>query len=314
MGNVMILSWESIINNESNIINIEGSCIILLILGYILLLVPGSVRSIFGLIVITFSISFELCIYGMLFIPLIFLSSLLGLVMILFLLRYGSSSSYEENDIDLFDFLLFFFLFLIFPFFSSTSSSISFFSSNNISLLYFGIILDSSLLVSFLFAIVFIATLLLIHLSSKILYFNISSSSFFSLISFWFCDAFILFFIGLFLCYLPAFLRWFFSRSSGNVSGSRWRENVFRWSSDVYEVGISVPGPSLPSSLFGKNGDSEAGSFRFLAFVYLFLLLDLESCIALPIIFGFGQLFFGLLFFLILLLSTSCELSLGPLS
>mmetsp|Transcript_48457 Transcript_48457/g.86272 ORF Transcript_48457/g.86272 Transcript_48457/m.86272 type:complete len:262 (-) Transcript_48457:76-861(-) len=259
---------------------------------------------------IALSISLNLINYGMLFIPLILLSSLLGLVMILFLLRYGSESGSDNDDVDLYDFCVIIFLILWLTFINNTMIS----SNNNslISLLNFSIILESSLWISLLFAIVFIATLLLIHLSTKVMYFSINPY-FNSIIAFWLTDMLILGLIGTALCFLPAILRWYLNRASGKVTGKRWREEVYRWTSDVYEVGISVPGTSLPSGLFGKNGESESGSLRFLAFVYLFLLLDLESCIVIVGFLGYCQIYWMLLFLLVLLLSLGCELSKDPL-
>ena len=307
LKNYEILNMDSIIINESNLIK---SCIIILLLSYILIILPGSVRTIFGLMLVAVSISLNLINYGMLFIPLILLSSLLGLVMILFLLRYGSESGSDNDDIDLYD--LFVIIFLISWLIFINNDSININNSSLISLLNFSIILESSLWISLLFAIVFIATLLLIHLSTKVMYFSINPY-FTSIIAFWLTDMLVLIVIGTALCFLPAMLRWYLNRASGKVTGKKWREEVYRWTSDVYEVGISVPGTSLPSGLFGKNGESESGSLRFLAFVYLFLLLDLESCIVIVGFLGYCQIFWMLLFLFVLLLSLGCELSKDPL-
>lgn len=125
-------------------------------------------------------------------------------------------------------------------------------------------------------------------------------------VGFLLADFFLLFLIGAALCFLPALIRFAFDAISGQIEGKKpfsVREMPQRWTCDVYEVGISTPGTSSPSFLFDKSSPSEGACFRFLAYVFLFLLLDLEASLFLPLLLSNGHVFLLLGFFAFLLLS-----------
>jgi hypothetical protein len=141
-------------------------------------------------------------------------------------------------------------------------------------------------------------------MSGKVLNFNVRLS----VISFIFFDIGLLLVLGLILCGVPIFLRKFLVLF--NHTGVGLREQIFRWSSDIYECGITSSSVGLD---FNISSDLGLGMIRFLCYVYLFLLLDLEACIMIVGFYGSCLPFYLLIFISCVLLSLCCELSKVPL-
>ena len=104
------------------------------------------------------------------------------------------------------------------------------------------------------------------------------SSPLFGVFGFWFFDLGVLGIIGLTLCFLPVGYRWCMRVFSGVSGGKKWRELVFRWTGDVYEVGVSISDGNLrgfhslsPGMVGGMSGVWSWGM--------LFLWGDLCVCI-----------------------------------
>lgn len=271
----------------------------LLIVGAVLFLLSGSFRGILGFMMIAAAVSLTLIYKGIIYIALILLASLVGLVMLLMLLEHSAINITTDHGNQVPDIV-------------AASCLIAQVACQHTIQLHFqtyevlrlAILFETALGLLLLSVLVFVATLCCVHIAIKPNNHNIQR-----LIDLWAEDFCILAVIASILCTLPALIRLAFQANAGETTQANWIEQVYRWSSDVYEVGISVPGSSLPSILYGKNSDNETGSYRFLPYLFLFLLLDLESAIVIPMILGTTHAFLPLVFIACLLFSLACELT-----
>lgn len=140
--------------------------------------------------------------------------------------------------------------------------------------------------------------MIILHITIKNIIYQFTFNS---IIIYWFNNIIILIIISILLSYLPQILRFNYY-------------NKYRWSTDVYEVGISVPGSSYSIGLYSQYTDSNMGSIRILPFLFLFLLLDLESCIVLIGLLGHCQYFYFLIFLFILIFTLANELDKDPIN
>ena len=280
--------------NES-FISFSFLCISLLLFVF-----SGSVRLLFGLTFLTFSISGFLLAKGSLFIPLIFLSSFTGLFMVLSLLSYASNQNQSSNILDL-DKVDFLFIFLFGSTATSLSSSGIFLSP--LEIFFFTSFLDSCLLILFILSLIIITSYLLLRFAIKL---NHWALSFFA---FLFEDLLLLSVLAILLSLLPAALRFLFSSLLHLNHFPAKRESLLRWSSDIYEVGVSMPGSTSSSFLFHANSQSLSGSFRFFPFIFLFFLLDLLTIVFFPLILADSHFYFSLLFLASVLLALSSVFS-----
>ena len=118
----------------------------------------GSIRNIIGMIIMTISISLLLINYNYFLIPIIILSSLFGIVMIIFLLKYISNNQLSYSSfIDFFPFLLILLL----------SSSYNNNYNNKIEIIKISLVLNNYLYLGLLLIIIYIATMIILHISIK---------------------------------------------------------------------------------------------------------------------------------------------------
>jgi len=173
---------------------------------------------------------------------------------------------------------------------------------------YLSSILFSIYWLSILCLLVWLATMLLIHMSSKVLCYNLRYSL--GLLNYILLDGFLLLFLGVLLCSFPVIVRKCLSFNTSYLS-SNIRELSFRWTSDIYECGITTTNSSFDEDVVS---DLNMGMVRLLSFIYLFLLLDLEASVMLVGFYG-GCLSIYLIFFMLcVLLSLACELAKDPIS
>jgi len=237
--------------------------------------------------------------------------SLVGFSIILWLLRYFTMSkdlSFSGSKFTTIS-LLFISRFLVnctaYMGFFNTTGSVWFSSS---SFTYLSSILFSVYWLCLLCLLVWLATMLLIHMSTKVLYYNLFLSI--SLINYLIIDAFLLLILGISLCLFPIFMRKCLSFHS-SYSNANIRELIFRWTSDTYECGISTTNTGFDEDMIN---DMNMGMLRLLSFVYLFLLLDLEASILLVSFYGGCIPIYILFFIFCVLLSLACELSKDPIT
>jgi hypothetical protein len=143
-------------------------------------------------------------------------------------------------------------------------------------------------------------------MSGKVLYFSVRLTL--GSLPYLFLDALLLLVLGVLLAGVPVFLRKSLSLYSNAPMSVR--ETVYRWTSDVYECGISGTSTGSEMSLVGDMG---LGMVRLLSYVYLFLLLDLEAGVMLIGFYGGCLPAYLVLFLFCVMLSLGCELSKDPL-
>ena len=270
----------------------------LLIFGAILFFLPGSFRGILGFMTTAAAISLYLISKGLIYVGFILLASLVGLVMLLMLLEHSSINLSTDDGNQIPEVLAASCLVL-----QVLCQSTSMNMSHSYEVLRLAILFESALGLLLLSLFVFLATLCCVHIAIK----QHQHNAIKGLIDLWTEDFCILAAISSFLCTLPSLIR--LALQSGEHHEKTWIEEVHRWSSDVYEVGISVPGASLPAMLYGQNSDQQAGSYKFMPYLFLFLLLDLESSIVIPLVQSTAHPFLPLLFLACLLFSLACELT-----
>jgi len=280
--------------------------LLLIFLGVSMFKRLGGFWVILGFLSVGIGSAFWLSIWS---ISLLLIVSLLGFSVILWLLRYFTSSSdlYSTTVFSAVGFFLCrFFVNCVFisGFFNITDSVLC----SSSSFTYLSSILFSIYWLSILCLLVWLATMLLIHMSSKVLCYNLRYSL--GLLNYILLDGFLLLFLGVLLCSFPVIVRKCLSFNTSYLS-SNIRELSFRWTSDIYECGITTTNSSFDEDVVS---DLNMGMVRLLSFIYLFLLLDLEASVMLVGFYG-GCLSIYLIFFMLcVLLSLACELAKDPIS
>lgn len=265
--------------------NQSGNLIVLMLLniGLLLILIEGSMRGIIGLIVIGFSINIYIMNKGYILIPLLLLLSLVSISIIIFIIKYNISNVYKNEGYSASILILL-----------SAISYIGYINSfnglgmnmgskyvaiNNIELIGYVLVFESNLLLFLLIFIIFMFIIVLIKFSNRItISYNIH---YFNVMNYVIMNIFILFAIALLICYIPIIIR--------------YKSKIYKWSSDIYEVGVGV---NLSNSLFHSISNNNIGNYFIYFYIYFFIFLDLVINI---IIVGFFLNINSLLFSFILL-------------
>jgi hypothetical protein len=296
---VSSLSWLS--GNMS----MSSSCMLgmwLCLLGYVLLVSGGNLGTILGIFSVGLGSAFWLSMWS---ISLLLVSSLIGFMVIVWLFRFFSAPGIAS--VNAWDVMSVSALSLLCMCAAFSGDSMSVGTLSLPSFVYLSSVLSSIVWLSLLCLMVWMATLLLVHMCTKVMYYSVRMSI--CVMSYLLFDGILLLILGVILCLVPILLRRWMSMYS-EVTGSI-REMIYRWTGDVYECGITSTGSSRHD--LGMSSELGLGMIRLLSYVYLFLLLDLEASVMLVGFYGGCLPFYLLCFMSCVVLSLGCELSKDPL-
>jgi hypothetical protein len=275
-------------NNIFNQSIIHFIDIIILNLGIFFIIIESNIRNIIGLIIIVISINIYIISKGYILIPLLLIISLVSISIIIFILKYNITTIYKNNNNNIISILIILYSLFIMYCKSSYINSYNNNNVNNIELLSYILIFESNILINLLIFMMFMFILIIIKFSNKIIIsYNIY---YFNIFNYIMMNSFILLFVAILICYIPIIIR--------------YKYNIFKWSNDIYEVGIGV---NMSNSLYFSLSNYNLGNYFIYFYIYLFIFLDI--IINIIIIFYFMVtnyfIYFYILFFIIIYISYS---------